>query len=344
VVLPDMTDAQGHSRQLVVTAGKDQNIYIADRTNMGKYNPNSNNALYQEIASAFTSTNNASPNPDGGDGGCWSMAAYFNGSLYFGPVDGPITEFPFQNALLQNATSVSPTIYTYPGATPSISANGSSNGIVWTSELVGATNSGASVNAGGGTLHAYAATNLGEELYNSNQATNDYIPFGQKFTPPTVASARVYLTVNKAVNVYGLLDTSTLTPIQKWRNTNFGNPSNVGAGANSACPAGDGVPNLVKYALGLNPFTHVSSNQFGIAAVQQSGGQSYLTLNINRAANPVDVSYIEQISTNLKSWISIATNTTTLTNTPTQLVISDSAPVGSGTNAFLRLLVTPTCP
>ena len=154
LVLPDMTDAQNNVRQLVVTSGKDEIIYLADRANMGKYSSVNNDALYQQVA-------NALPN------GTWSMAAYFNGTLYFGPVRSPIMAFPFQDARLSTTSSQSPSSFGYPGATPSISANGTSNGIVWAAETVGIVieDQTASHNA---VLHAFAATNLANELYHSN--------------------------------------------------------------------------------------------------------------------------------------------------------------------------------
>src|SRR5206468_2068251 len=103
LVIPDQTDAQGHLRQLVVTAAKDQAIYLAERTNMGKFNPNNNNALYQFLPNALP-------------GGIWSMAAYFNGTLYFGPVGHTLMAFPFQNARLSSASSHSASAFGYPGS------------------------------------------------------------------------------------------------------------------------------------------------------------------------------------------------------------------------------------
>jgi hypothetical protein len=344
VVLPVMTDAQGNARQLVVTAAKDENIYLADTSDMGKFNPTNNDALYEEISDIFTSTNNAPPLHTGQHGGIWSVAAYFNGTLYFGPVHGPITAFPLQDALLSTNSSQSPSIYGYPGATPSISANGASNGIVWALEspAAEATNTVKTL-LGAAVLHAYAATNLADELYNSDQATNyrDYFGNANHFTTPMIASARVYVATTTGLGVFGLLDLSVLTPIQQWRNDYFNNPSNVGAGANDACPAGDGVPNLTKYALGLDPFTPVSADELASAGMQQLLGQSYLTLTVDRDADPPDVTFLAEVSSDLQTWTFGSSNTTTLTNTATQLIVSDNAPIGSGTNQFMRLLFLP---
>jgi hypothetical protein len=268
------------------------------------------------------------------------MSAYYNGTLYFGPVNGPVTAFPFENARLSPASSKSSSVFGFPGATPIVSADGSSNGIVWAVETVGKGGFEGLVNKSA-ILHAYAATNIADELYNSNQATNNRDAFGtvNDFVTPMVASARVYVPSSEGVGVFGLLDQSSLTPIEQWRSTNFNNPSNVGAGANSSSPSGDRVPNLVKYALGLNPFMPVTPGQLGFPTIQQSNGQCYLNLTINRTANPPDVCCMAETSTDLQNWTS--TNTTTITNTPTQLIIIDNTPVNAAQDQFLQLVVQP---
>ena len=246
LVLPDMVDGQGHTRQLAVGAGKDSNLYLVDRSNMGKFNPANDNAIYQELDGVLP-------------GGVWAMPAYFNGTLYYGSVGNNLQAFPFQNARLTNSSSQTAVAFAYPGTTPSISANGSSNGIVWATE-----------NTSPAVLHAYAATNLAHEYYNSTQVAGGRDSFGNgnKFITPMIASARVYVGTTTGVGVLGLLDQSTLTPLQIWRNSYFGNPSNVGAGANGASPAGDGVPNLIKYALGLNPTNPATAAQLPSGGIQ----------------------------------------------------------------------------
>jgi len=82
LVLPDMTDASGVTHHLAVGAGKDQAIYLVDRDSMGKFNPNADN-IYQELLSALP-------------GGIWSMPAYFNGRLYYGPVGNNLLAFQFR--------------------------------------------------------------------------------------------------------------------------------------------------------------------------------------------------------------------------------------------------------
>jgi len=185
LVLPDMQNASGNTVHLAVGAGKDANIYLVNRDSMGKFNPSNDTAIYQEIDGIL-------------GGGIWSMPAYFNGTVYFGGVSDAIKAFPFTNARLATTpSSHSSETYAYPGATPSISANGTSNAIVWTVE-----NSG-----GNGILHAYDATNLGNELYNSNQAPNGRDSFSDnKFITPVIVNGKVYVPTTTGVAVFSLLD------------------------------------------------------------------------------------------------------------------------------------------
>ena len=319
LVLPDMLDGQGHLRQLAVGAGKDGNLYLVDRSNMGKFNPTNDNAIYQELDGALP-------------GGVWSMPAYFNNTLYYGSVGYYLQAFPFQNARLTNSSSQTAFTFNYPGTTPSISANGSSNGIVWAAE-----------NASPAVLHAYSPTNLAHEFYYSSQVAGgrDNFGNGNKFITPMIASARVYVGTTTGVGVLGLLDQSTLTPLQIWRNNYFRNPSNVGAGANGASPAGDGVPNLIKYALGLNPTNAATTTQLPTGGVQPDGGTNYLTLTVHRAAQPSDITYIAEVTSSLTAgWVSGPPNTVTLSNTATLLVVRDNTPQPAATTRFIRLRVT----
>jgi hypothetical protein len=316
LLLPDTMDSSNNLRQLAAGAGKDSIIYIVDRNNMGGYHPNTN-AIWQQVNGAVS-------------GGLWSMAAYWNGYLYFGGVGDYVKAFPFQNALLGAMSSETAETFEYPGATPGVSANGAAAGIVWAAE-----------NTSPAVLHAYDATNLATELYNSSQAgTRDNFGTGNKFITPMIASGRVYVGTTAGVGVFGLLDDSTLTPLQVWRNTWFGNPSNVGAGANNASPAGDGIPNLIKYALGLSPLTVTATNQLPTAAVQPHNSAGYLTLTVNRAAIAPDVSYVVEVSGDLATWSSGAPDTVTLTNSPTQLVVRDNVPAGTAGARYIRLTVT----
>ena len=49
LLLPDLMDGSGMTRHLALGAGKDSNIYVVDRDNMGKFNPSAN-SNYQQIS------------------------------------------------------------------------------------------------------------------------------------------------------------------------------------------------------------------------------------------------------------------------------------------------------
>jgi len=184
LVLPDMTDSNNQTRHLAVGAGKDSIIYLCDRDSMGKFNGSTDN-IYQEVTS------------NGISGGVWAMPAYFNNTLYYGAVGDNLKAFAFSAAkLVTPPSSQSSEAFGYPGTTPSISANGTSNGIVWAVE-----------NNNGGVLHAYDATNLANELYNSNQAANGRDNFSDnKYVTPMIANGKVYVGTPTGVIVFGLLN------------------------------------------------------------------------------------------------------------------------------------------
>lgn len=189
VLLPDQTDATGEVRHLVVGAGKDSNIYLADRDNMGKFeggiatDPN----IYQEVIGGLA-------------GQVFSTPAFFNGVLYYGAVGDALKAFPMTNAMLATtASSQSSTSFPYPGTTPSISANGTQDGIVWALE---------SSMSAPGVLRAYDAANLTHELYNSGQATGGRDSFGNgnKFITPLIVNGKVYVGTQTGVAVFGMLE------------------------------------------------------------------------------------------------------------------------------------------
>jgi len=181
LLLPDVVDGTGKTRHLAVGSGKDANIYVVDRDNMGKFNGNADN-IYEQINGQLA-------------GGVYSKPSYFNGTVYYGAVNDAIKAFPIANALLATGPSSQSThSFGYPGATPSISASGTTNGIVWVVE-----------NSSPAVLHAYNATNLATELYNSNQAANGVDHFSSnKFITAMVANGKVYVGTASSVAVFGL--------------------------------------------------------------------------------------------------------------------------------------------
>jgi outer membrane protein assembly factor BamB len=181
LLLPDLSDASNAVQHLAIGAGKDGNLYVVNRDSMGKFDPGSNH-IYQELDGALT-------------GGIWSTPAYYQQSLYYGPSGGSLRAFGISAARLAPA-SASAIPYPYPGSSPAVSANGTSNGIIWAHE-----------NSNPAVLHAYDAADLTHELYSSAQASNgrDQFGAGNKFITPAIADGKVFVGATNGVAVFGLL-------------------------------------------------------------------------------------------------------------------------------------------
>ena len=182
ILISPMKDGSGNSWSLAAGAGKDSNIYVVNRNSMGRFK-SSKNENYQALSGVLP-------------GGVWSMPAYFNDRLYYGPVGNPIMAFEFKNAkLLGTPVAKTLTSFEYPGANPSISCDNGKNGIVWAVE-----------NVSPAILHAYNAFNL-HEIYNTSEAAGgrDQFGDGNKFITPMVANGKVYVGTTTGVGVFGLL-------------------------------------------------------------------------------------------------------------------------------------------
>jgi len=184
VLLPALQDEAGISRNLAIGAGKDSTIFVVDRGNLGKFDPGSDNTIYQEVPNVLS-------------GSVFSAPAFFNNTLYYVASGDHLKSIPVVQALLAKAASAqSAATFSFPGATPSISSYGTQNGIVWVTEN----------KSPAGVLHAYDATNVALELYNSDQADNarDHFSYS-KFVPPTIANGKVYVATTSGVAAFGLL-------------------------------------------------------------------------------------------------------------------------------------------
>jgi Immunoglobulin I-set domain len=182
LLLPDLVDASNLTRHLAVGAGKDGNLYVVDRNNMGQFNSTKNN-IYQQLPLG-SNENHSSP-------------VFFNNAVYVCPENSTLKAFPVSKALLATSpSSQSAHVFGGNGAVPAISANGTAEGIVW------------ALDHGAGILFAYDASNLARELYDSNQAASNRDHFsavGGHFIAPMVANGRVYIGTGTTVAVFGLL-------------------------------------------------------------------------------------------------------------------------------------------
>jgi hypothetical protein len=188
LLIPDQIDSTGTARHLMLAAGKDMNLYLLDRDNMGKYNGNVNStdAIYQELPAVLGHAMLSAP-------------VYFNGSIYLAESGGTLKQFTLSSAkLAATPATVSSATYGYPGTSPAISANGSSNAIVWAVQ---------SAPGSAAVLHAYNPANLAVEYYNSTQAaaSRDAFGNGNKFITPVIANGKVFVGTPSGVAVFGLL-------------------------------------------------------------------------------------------------------------------------------------------
>jgi hypothetical protein len=203
LLLPDQTSGPPH---LVVQLGKTGELYLMDRDNMGQFNPTDDSQIVQSFLAGK---------------GVFGTPAFWNDALYIAGSKDFLQKFDFDPSTgLFSTTSSSASINTFPfpGATPSISSSGDSNGIVWALDtgMYGYANRAAAgcsavpvppACVGPAVLHAYDANNLMVELWNSTQASNkrDVAGNAVKFVVPTIANGKVYVSTATEIDVYGLL-------------------------------------------------------------------------------------------------------------------------------------------
>ena len=211
LLLPDQPGAHPH---LVLAAGKQGTIYVVDRDDLGQVHSRDDSQIVQSLPSAI--------------GPAFGTGAYWNGTVYYAGVSDFPKAFQMTNGQL-SATPVSQaaTKLGFPGASPSVSANGTSQGIVWIVQSDGYGSGGP------GVLHAYDATNLSLELYHS-PTTSGPGDAGRaiKFAVPTIVNGKVYVPGRSALTVFGLLPsiaTATSTATATGTSTATPTPTTTGS-------------------------------------------------------------------------------------------------------------------
>jgi hypothetical protein len=175
--------------QMLVAAGKQGMVYLVNQTDLGEYNSQTNNVLQTLPAGTVPTAH--------------SMPAYWQNNVYFCGVGDYAKSYLLSNGLLSTEpTAESPETFGYPGATPAVSANETTNGILWVLSTV---------QGYPALLHAFDATNVSRELYNSDDdVSRDQAGMAVKFVVPTVANGKVYIGTQTEVDVYGLLAQPTV--------------------------------------------------------------------------------------------------------------------------------------
>jgi len=194
MVLPDSVGSAAHPR-LLVGAGKEGKIYLIDRDNMGKFHVGTDQVV-QEVSAL----------PGGGSGGSYGTPAFFSDGttarIYYGGQNTAARTFTIANAALSTTPdSKSTDSYGAHGSTPSISANGAANGIVWDLEF------------NTGQLRAYNASSYAQELYTTAQAGGrDQLGGAVLFAVPTIANGQVFVGTSKSLVAYGEFAAPTSPP------------------------------------------------------------------------------------------------------------------------------------
>jgi hypothetical protein len=200
LLLPDQQSGPTH---LLVQGGKDGSVFLINRDNMGGFSSTGNNVV-QELP------------PGTIGGGNFDTPAYFNNGtqqlIYIMGAGDVLKAFTLQNGQLSTTPFAQTSQeFGFPGATPSVSANGTQNGIVWVAD-VSKNGTGGHPNSGPAVLHAYDATTL-RELYNSSQLGSvDQLGDAVKFVVPTIANGKVYIGTQTGLYVFGLFPAATAPP------------------------------------------------------------------------------------------------------------------------------------
>jgi len=192
MILPDAVGSAAHPHLLIGT-GKVAILYLLDQTNLGKFNAVTNQDVQEVIPVP-------PPNTTQLDGGIYGLPAYWNGNIYVTGQNFPLSQFTIANgAMATPQSSVSTNTFPPRGAIPTVSASGTTNGIVWVLDLNAWPSNGPAI------LDAYDATNVANLLFSSPTSGTGAAGAAVKFAVPTVANGKVYVGGQASFSVYGLL-------------------------------------------------------------------------------------------------------------------------------------------
>jgi hypothetical protein len=180
LVVPDQSGPFPH---ILIGAGKPASIYVVNRDNMGHINTGSNSQIIQDLQNAVGGGGPRQPNDH-----CFMTPAFWEQNLYFACNNDVMKAFSLSatTGMLSTApTSKGGFVFTFPGAQPVVSSDGSTNGIVWAVDT-------------SSKLHAFDATNVAKEIY-----TSGALGFS-KWAVPTVINGKVYVATQGKLWVFGL--------------------------------------------------------------------------------------------------------------------------------------------
>jgi hypothetical protein len=184
-----MPDNPSNTPFEIIGGGKDGRMFVVNRSSMGSFSSTSNNVI-QMVQTGVHQFDNI-----------FSTPLYWNGNFYVHCEGDVLRQFSWSAGRLSDqAVHKGEFALDAHGATASLSANGTSNGIVWEIDNSNHDNGGAAI------LRAYDATDVSKELYDSTQAgSRDTAGTALKFTVPTVAGGKVFVGTANELDIYGIL-------------------------------------------------------------------------------------------------------------------------------------------
>ena len=302
VLLPDSAGSTSSSgspngvhAHLMVGAGKQAILYLIDRDSMGKYSTG-DNVVQSESAV----------------GGCFDSPAFFNGVLYYIGFNDHGKAFAISNAGMSTSPVSTPDSFSWPGSNPSVSANGTTNGIVWM------------LSRGTSELRAYSAANLGTEIWTSSLAPSSRDALGTvtKFATPTVADGQVFVGTTTALVTYGLTPTGVQPSVTTSTATLTGTTAvNLAATVNP-----NGFDTTVSFQYGT------TTSYGSTSSTQDAGsGSSTTTVTIGVSGLSIGTTYhYRAVATNTAGTVYGADETF---STPTQPTVATSTAATTGTTS-----------
>ncbi len=337
MLLPDSVGG-GNGQHQLVQIGKSGRVYVLNRENLGGYNAN----------------NTTDPGERGSTGGLWGAPAYWNGNVYIWGRSDVLKAFAFANGTITSTTPTSKSVEsaaTY-SPTPSISANGTTNGIVWSLKTDNFGSNGSAI------LYAHDATNVATLLYSSAQnASQDAPGASVKFVVPTIANGKVYVGTETQLSVYGLLNgvTPASTPVinptgQTFTGTLQVTMSDSTAGASIYYTTDGTTPttNSTKYTAAITVSTTTTVKAIASAAgfLQSAAASQTYTLQTQTLAptfSPVPTTYATPQTVTISDATSGATIYYTLDgSTPTTSSTKYTGAITISTTTTLKAIATAT--
>ncbi|HWE01716.1 MAG TPA: hypothetical protein VG326_04840 [Tepidisphaeraceae bacterium] len=267
LLLPASAGIAGHTN-LLMAGGKDGRVYVLDRDNLGKYS-SSGDAAFNSVPNS--SGNNTPPNIIGGT---LSTPTYFNGQVYLSSgYNSYAREFSLSSTgQLVASSQTALTSLGFESGGPIVSSDGVTNGIVWL------------MDRNSNEIHAYDASTLSTELWNSNDVAGDNLGAVVKFAQPTVVNGQVYVGTANSLVVYGLNEAPQQAPTAPVLSAAAlsGSSINLTWNDSTAAPNKPSVY-LIDESVNGGPFTQIATAPAGAVSIAIGGLQPLTTYSFEIA-------------------------------------------------------------